>query len=392
MKFDLFIQTAEEWWNGYLQSIFDHQSKVPVRQPGCQLLYPSIMLATRCQGYFMLELLGANRHFCSLRTKKHAERSIYRYLNQFDAEEPDPFFIITQNHFSGLSLSRSCDQEAALRRFPHLHLYPTMIRSSSGRGSVFTFGQDFESLSLEHCTIVNTKDQLTRCKSILWAAVVRSQVSKTELIRMFESATRDSFAHGVYTTEGNEEKLHVGGQLQSMYLFPGLHETTIGEFIRSHPEIIKEAFGAARFEYEPYLKWIDHDGSVQDVAINPDLMVQRHDGFYDIYDLKTALLNKLSITKAGRSRRRFIDYVEEGVSQLANYREYFTYPGNAEYARKKYGIEVNNPKLVLVVGSYENSYSDQISQACRKYNNVEVIDYDTLCQMYIGIQPSSTDL
>jgi predicted P-loop ATPase len=74
------------------------------------------------------------------------------------------------------------------------------------------------------------------------------------------------------------------------------------------------------------------------------------------------------------------------VSQLANYREYFRYEQNANYAKEKYGIEVKDPNLVLVVGSYENSHPDQIIQACRKYDNVSVIDYDTLCQIYLGRQ------
>ena len=198
--------------------------------------------------------------------------------------------------------------------------------------------------------------------------------------------TRDTDVHGVYTAYGDEEALLVSGQLQSMFLCPGLHETTIGEFIQQHPEVIKKAFNASGFVYEPYLKWIQHDGSVEDAAINPGLMVGREDGFYDIYDLKLTLLNKPSITKGGRSRRRFIDYVEEGISQLANYREYFEYAMNANHANQKYGIQVRDPRLVLVVGSFENSYPAQITQACRKYPDIQIIDFDTLCHMYIGTQ------
>ena len=178
----------------------------------------------------------------------------------------------------------------------------------------------------------------------------------------------------------------VAGQMQSMYLFPDLYETTIGEFMNQHPEIIKKVFDAMSFKYEPYLEWKEHDGTVQDTAINPDLMIQRRDGYYDIYDLKTALLQKKKITKGERRRRRFIDYVEEGVSQLANYREYFRYKQNASYAKEKYGIEVKDPNLVLVVGSYDNSDPDEIIQASRKYDNVYIVDYDTICQAYIGNQ------
>jgi hypothetical protein len=206
------------------------------------------------------------------------------------------------------------------------------------------------------------------------------------LWELYENAIRGNIARAIYTVQGSEEELLVAGQMQSMYLFPGLHETTIGEFMNQHPEVIKRVFNAMNFEYEPYLEWKEHDGTVQDAAINPDLMIQRKDGYYDIYDLKTALLQKKKITKGERRRRRFIDYVEEGVSQLANYREYFCYEQNASHAKEKYGIEVKDPNLVLVVGSYENSDPDQVIQACRKYNNVHIVDYDTLCKAYIGNQ------
>ena len=74
------------------------------------------------------------------------------------------------------------------------------------------------------------------------------------------------------------------------------------------------------------------------------------------------------------------------MSQLANYREYFRYEQNARHAKEKYGIEVKDPNLVLVVGSCENSDPDQVIQACRKYDNVYIMDCDTLCQIYIGKQ------
>jgi ABC-type antimicrobial peptide transport system permease subunit len=52
--------------------------------------------------------------------------------------------------------------------------------------------------------------------------------------------------------------------------------------------------------------------------------------------------------------------IEEGVAQLANYAEYFTYSQNAAHAKDKYGLSVENPKLVLVVGSWENSSPEEV--------------------------------
>ena len=117
-------------------------------------------------------------------------------------------------------------------------------------------------------------------------------------------------------------------------------------------------------------------------------MVKRDDGFYDIYDLKTAALWKMNILKGERKRRRFIDYVEKGVAQLANYREYFEYPKNRDLAKSKYGIEVQDPKLVLVVGNWENTDLKEIDEACRRYRDVNIIDYDTFAHLIMGVKTS----
>jgi hypothetical protein len=185
-------------------------------------------------------------------------------------------------------------------------------------------------------------------------------------------------------SDDNERRQLLAGHLQSLYLTQSLHETTLGEFFKLHPDIVCRAFNTDKFHYEPYLQWVEHDGTCTDEAINPDLLVRRGDGFYDIYDLKTSLVNKGNVTKGGRKRRRFIDYVEEGVAQLANYREYFKYSGNALLAKEKYEVEVRSPNLILVVGSWENSNVQEVQQACRRYPDVKIIDYDTLCHLFLG--------
>jgi len=388
MKFNLFVRTVEDWWNRYLAEIQRAQQEGRLESDGAQILFPAIMLATDCSDYYILELIGAAKDFTQLKVKKHSESCVYRYFNQFEAGEPSPpFFHASQNnHFRGLLLARSRETESLLTRFPHLSLYDTIIDLSSGEGSIFKLDNSSISFLLEDCIIVNTKDNLYRCKSILLCMVVHKSIGMRRLQELYDHAIGDNTAHAIYASQGSEVELLVAGQMQSMYLFPGLHETTIGEFINQHPEVIKRAFNAMSFKYEPYLEWKEHDGTVQDTAINPDLMIQRKDGYYDICDLKTALLHKKKITKAERRRRRFIDYVEEGVSQLANYREYFSYEKNALHAKEKYGIEVKDPNLVLIVGSYENSDPDQVIQACRKYANILIMDYDTLRQLYIGSQ------
>lgn len=94
--------------------------------------------------------------------------------------------------------------------------------------------------------------------------------------------------------------------------------------------------------------------------------------------------NKQRITKGRHSRRRFIDCVEEGLAQLANYEEYFKFRRNVEWALSKYKVKINNPNLILVVGSYENASKDEINEATRRLKpNYQIIDYDTLNSLFL---------
>jgi hypothetical protein len=338
-------------------------------------------------GFYVAELVGAVSEYSGLVVKRHRKKSIYRYLRQFDDSEPDSCVHLDGegSGFRFLCLAQDADFEALEERFPSIELYGSKLNRTGGKGSVISFGPNFVSCSIENCVLVNRLDNLYRCKNILATYIFRCSVTKPKIIEFFNKALGEKEVKGVHTFQGkNEEQLIVAGQLQSMCLLPGLHETTIGEFLKLHPEIIKKAFKTEHFEYEPYLKWLEHDGTCEDVAINPDLLIKRADGYYDIYDLKIAALAKRNVTKGGRKRRRFIDYVEEGVAQLANYEEYFTYTKNADHAKEKYGIEVEKPKLVLVVGSWENSSPQEVKQARRRYAGIEIIDYDTFCRLFIG--------
>jgi hypothetical protein len=385
MLFDKFVKETYSWWTSYLELIVKAHEEGTLDSGTGILLFPNILLVTKCDGYFVAELIGASKTFNGLRIKKHREPSIYRYFSQFDASEPDPCMHLDGGHhgFRFICLAQEAEFEAVKSRFPQIELYGSKLNRVGGHGSVFSFGDNFSSCAIENCVLVNKREHVYRCKNILSAYVVKSGISKMELVGLFEWTTADGQVKGVHTVADNEDKLVVSGQLQSMYLFPSLRETTIGKFINLHPEIIKKAFKTDHFEYEPYLEWLEHDGTCEDRAINPDLMVKRQDGFFDIYDLKTALLNKSNVTKGGRKRRRFIDSIEEGVAQLANYREYFSYQKNAEHAKEKYGIIIKEPNLVLVVGSYENSYIDEVNQACRRYEGIDIIDYDTFCHLFI---------
>ncbi|MBI3896754.1 MAG: DUF4263 domain-containing protein [Gammaproteobacteria bacterium] len=386
MLFEKFVTETESWWTGYLKHIAAQQQSGNTDSGDGIILFPNILLVTECQNFLIAELLGATKYFKGLTTKRHKETSVYRYLSQFDDKPPQP--LMRMDGHTGLRfvcLAQNTDFEVAQKRFPFIELYPSKLNHVAGRGSVLDFGENFSSYCVENSVLINTQENLYRCKSILELLIVKKNISRDKLINLFKDVTKGAEVKAVHTVaQGKEERLIVGGQFQSMYLLPGLHETTIGEFIRNHPEVIQTAFQTSHFIYEPHLTWLEHDGNVTDDAINPDLLVQRNDGSYDIYDLKTALLNKRSIFRGKRRRRRFIDCVEEGAAQLANYREYFLYPKNRKFAQEKYGIEVRDPQLILVVGNWDNVNHQEISEATRRYKNISIIDFDTLAHIFMG--------
>jgi hypothetical protein len=119
------------------------------------------------------------------------------------------------------------------------------------------------------------------------------------------------------------------------------------------------------------------------MAINPDLLVEREDGDFDIYDLKTALLLNRSIAIAKRPRRRFIQVIEDGIAQLAHYRSYFQYEQNRAVALAKYGATVRDPRLVLVAGTASNADPQEVEEALRRFGDVKILTYDALMQAFL---------
>jgi hypothetical protein len=273
------------------------------------------------------------------------------------------------------------------RRFPHAaSLFSGwMALTKEGPGALLTFDPGANFVTFDDCLMVNNYKSSVRIKHTNLLMVVDKPTSRYRYADYLQNVFGGDDVKGVqFCTRTDQEKPIVASHFASTFLFPGLRETTIGEFLRGHSDIITKAFCARGFVYEPLLEWQAGTGTPEDGAINPDLMIQRQDGFFDIYDLKLPLLNKSTITRADRPRRRFIDPVSEGIAQLSHYNEYFSFQENCEYARARYGIEVKDPKLGLIVGTYENVEKRHIDEAQRMYRDFELMDYDTLMNLYLN--------
>ena len=382
-----FVKYCRAAFEDYFHRIVGLQSTIQI-DPDEVVIFPTMLLVTNSSGGFIAELFGATTEFKGLDVFHHKEPSILRYLGQFDGiQRPGAFCLVggSSGSYDHILIAHACKFADVERRFPHVEYYLTRLITPPEK-SLFSFkDDDWKWLLLSNCALVNESDNIVRCKAIFGLVIVNSNITKTELVNALKVRFDDGIGFALRTVQAGEEQAAlVGGQLQSLYLKNKLRETTLGSFLDKHPSIFKRALNTKNYVYEPYLYWKEHDGTCTDEAINPDLMICREDGCYDIYDLKTALIDKKSLTVGNRNRRRLLAYVEEGIAQLANYKEYFKYAANAEFAETKYGIKVNAPRCTLVVGSWENCNIDEIKQALRKSPDYEIIDYDTFCHQFIG--------
>jgi len=358
-------------------------------------LYPSIALFTETEDCYIVELFGARETFTKLEVRHHKEKSINEYLNQFRKKNKKNILpSVNSYHIQDTLFSRINNIEDYKKRFPIINYFPASITLKND-GDLFYVGEDFSFVTLINCLIINQDKNITRSKYIIFLGAFRKKITEKQLVDTIDNFVhediplsqrafktfRNKFSHAV--SDSYSKKLAVISGLQSLYLTPSLRETTIGDYLRLQPQLIKDVLRTDHFIYEPYLLWLEGKESHDETAINPDLIIKRNDGYYDIYDLKTAALQHKNLTKGAHKRRRFIDYVYEGIAQLINYEEYFSFPKNHKHAKEKYGILVSKPNLYLVVGNFDNASKNEIDEALRIHPNIQLIDYDTFCQNYV---------
>ncbi len=393
MKPNEFVDSTLYLWNKYLSTLYGSISEGKLKLGTGRLLYPSLALFTETKDQFIFELLGANEHFAKLIPFTHKCFSTVDYLGQFEGQQELPIFRLGGRNCGviTLMLSSEIDLEAVRERFGFVvDQWKTHLLRKGKNGALFSFSETFQSFFINNCLVVNRLDEIYRVKYILYAEIVSKNFPEEEYatdlsVRLSKPAydTRELF--GVhYIMDSLYKDYAISGQFANVFLLPELRETRIGEFLRKHPSFICRALDCRGYLYNKEFEWVEGNPDPKEKSIQPDLMLEREDGNYDICDLKTAIMSKESITKGQHRRRRFIDYVDEGTAQLANYEEYFKFKKNADWAWSRYKVKVNNPRLILIVGNYENTPRAEIEEATRKLKtNYRIIDYDTLNAFFL---------
>ncbi|WP_419246820.1 hypothetical protein [Serratia sp. NFX21] len=357
------------------------------------IFYPTTILCAKTDEVFSVELVGASKTLKPLKIKKYSNLSFEKLISYYDkVENSNSKFVFSggKNSLSHIFLANNNEYiDENQERFPITKKFATKIFGDDNVQNTFSFDVDFLTLSLTNMVIVTCKNNTFRARYIYEMLIFKNKIEEDELQQLLfehlEFSKKGSLIVGIQKIKTTSDLKDIQvSYLHNMILRNEIHETTIGDYLNENIDIILSTLGYTNAIYEPTLYWIDKTPDNTDSSINPDFLLQRKDGFYDICDLKKGLVNKRNLTKGERRRRRFIDAVNEGIAQLDNYAEYFTFEENAEYALEKYGIKTKNPLKVLMVGNLENTVDEEVKQALRGRSDLLVIDYDSVISMFLA--------
>lgn len=390
MNIDQIISVNKLIWTKYLK-------KVSHLQPaGATFLYPTIMLVSEVDHFFIVEFLGFSESFSDLIIKKHKKsKNLDSYLFQFNYEatiKPRISNELGKNSFNRFYIGASIDENILQERFFFQDRWPTKLVADYDKlniHNIFNYVDGINYLEYNDCCIANRLGNIFRLKPVTHLHFVAQKIEKAKykkhLIKQLSAPINhsDDIKGVLYTDSENTSTSLTYSQFLNVYSFDNLRETTIGEFLKNNDEIINGAFKSKSFLYEPELKWIEGNPDENEVSINPDFFIESQEGNWDILDLKLPYWLKSKLTKGPRKRRSFLQIVDEGLAQLANYEDYFNYEKNRKFALEKFGILIKKPRLILVIGNYNNYDKIEIDEASRKLkDNIMIIDYDTLNLKY----------
>lgn len=353
------------------------------------LFYPTMILCSEAGGEILsVELLGASEILKPLKVKLRKCKAVSDLtLMDKSFKNLKPMMVVGDDNVLGKLFIGPIDAAKFYndRRNPVLKNYVSKWGFAGEFTHAFDFSEQFKSALVYDSVMASLNGLFLRAKYISVNVFFRTSLSEQNLrqrlsiyllresygllgVQLFSNAIHEAWAKGAY--------------LMNLVLSDRIHETIIGDYLNDNPDVLLKSLGYSDIVYEPFLEWLDKTEDNEDQYINPDALLKRDDGYYDICDFKKGLLNKKKITRGERNRRRFLEDVDEGLAQLENYVEYFTYKKNKEHCINKYGAEVHDPKRILIIGNLENTIQIEVEQALRGRPDVMVIDYDTLISSY----------
>lgn len=241
MLFDAFKRITTQLLREYYQMISPRKlSSSSLRE---RIRYPQAISFAECHDGFAVELSGLGRT-PSFSPTSFKPKSILQVFDSFSEQSSESMIEpldVSLFRMDGFCLAREDCIAGLSELFPgYENRYNTRISFGDSPGPIFSLGDGFRSTMLERCLVCNSLNSVVRYKHILLAAVFSKSVHSDELRTFWETslgfeeirAGTPTTLHGVFICDASDEDLYIATQFRSMFMEPGFHETSIGQFLR----------------------------------------------------------------------------------------------------------------------------------------------------------------
>ncbi|NEA36218.1 hypothetical protein [Streptomyces sp. SID13031] len=367
MKPTEFVKVNSQFWGDHLKSVSEHLPGSHGRELVGPLLYPRQLVLTETPDWNILELVGVSREYRSLEVRRQKAASIDEYFGASGAGKPVAK-LPNENFYRDATIATAYGNGVLTAGFPgaqRLTESELIGPAGIGDGQLLEFAPGNYSV-FQRVLLASSTGTSSRVHwSFLAIAIHRSEPA--DKYRDFLQNLVNAAAHldpvgTVAVPRGEVDQLLKAEPFSSTYQH-GLGKATVGEFLQQHEEILLAAFDATQLIREPQLDGLDS---------SPDFILERADGSHIVGQLA---LPVLEIAKDGKKRRRSTS-ATDGAARLAQYGEYFAGAENREFAKTKYGVEVSNPRSVLVTSNQELIATPDGTN--------ELVDYDTILRLALA--------
>jgi hypothetical protein len=359
MKPTEFVKVNGQFWGEHLKGVAGH---LPVSHrselPG-PMLFPRMMVLTETPDWNILELVGLSREYRTLEVRRRKAGSVEEYFGLGDGSAV--MTLPGENLFKDATITTTAGRQALADRFPSaLNL---LGEEFVGPGEELLEFAPGNYATFDRTLLVHTAGDSLRAHWVFFAlAIHRSEPADKYLdfLQTYSNARPHLDPIGTISLPIEADVLKAD-PFESTYLAHGLQDATVDEFLDKHESILLSAFDATKLVRQPALG-----------DLHPDFILERTDGSHIVARLELPVVDTVN----GKKRRRlFRNPVQDSAAELAQHAEYFTSADNRSQVKSKYDVEVNDPRLLVIVASQET-----VAPAA----GVEVVDYDTILRLHLS--------
>jgi hypothetical protein len=367
--------------------------------------YPSILLVCETPSHFAAELIGGIPTLPKeLKVIRRKLPSLEAVFGLFHTDASRSWLRGPAGgadyKFANLALLCQRDTDMFEGRYPELSQFQesviiddTPLRDDEAFHAI-SVPSSFKDVWLNDCLTVNSWKGQVRARYFQSAWITERSATSSELKRRLEQHHPIGGPDTKLltpSTSGGRSLVLKAANFASLAAIDRIGETTITRFLEMNEEILLASLGGVKLIAQPLLPWLDGNPDPDEEAIQPDFLLIDDEEKAHLCEVKLPLLGRTSLTTGGHRQRKFISPVTDGVAQLANYKEYFSFEVHNHLLYERHGVLIDSPRSILLIGSEENYDEVEVAQAQRMLQPFELIDYDTVRALFLtrsGYLPS----